>query len=142
VDKGKIPNATLIIIWDPDKQMVEGRATGFFYTMLSRATTFGDEDDLNSAIYFIGSDLNCDRIQKLTLKTNTDVPLVNVARRSAWVSHLEQNVVDVSGITDEMLADLVAWADKKVDYDVFYNRCKEYEAIGLAALSRKTLHIS
>jgi hypothetical protein len=86
--------------------------------MLSRATTFGDEDGLNSAIYFIGSDLTCDRIKKLTLKTNTNVPLVNVARQSAWVSHLEQNVVDVSGITDEMLAGLVAWADKKVDYDV------------------------
>jgi hypothetical protein len=43
---------------------------------------------------------------------------------------------------DEMLADLVAWAEDKVDYDVFYNRCKEYEAIGSAALSRKTLHNS
>jgi hypothetical protein len=132
----------MYIVCDPDKQIVEGRATGFLYTMLSRATTYGDEDGLHSAIYFIGSDLTRDRIQKLTLKSNTNVTLVNVARRSAWVSHLENNVVDVSDITDEMLAELVEWAEEKVDYEVLYNRCKEYEAIGSTAFSRETLHIS
>jgi hypothetical protein len=142
VDEGKIPNATPVIICDPDKQFVEGRATGFFYTMLSRATTFGDDDGLNSAIYFTGSDLTRDQIQRLTLKTNTNVTLVNVARQTTWVSHLERKIVDTSSITDKMLADLIKWADEKVDYDVFYKRCLEYEAVSTGAFCTTTFHIS
>jgi hypothetical protein len=141
VDEGKIPNATPVIICDPDKQLVEGQATGFFYTMISSATTFGDDDGLNSAISFTGSDLIRDQIQRLTLKTNTNVTLVNVARQTAWVSYLERNIVETSSITDKMLADLIKWADEKVHYDVFYKRCLECEAVSMDAFSTKTLNI-
>jgi hypothetical protein len=54
VDAGKIPNMYDCIICDPDMKQSEARATGLFYTALSRATTFGDSEGLNSAIYFMG----------------------------------------------------------------------------------------
>ena len=70
VDKGKIPNIYGCIICDPDKSEVEGRALGLFYTALSRATTLGDDDGLNSANYFTGEDFNEKRIRNLGKRKN------------------------------------------------------------------------
>ena len=70
VDKGKIPNIYGCIICDPDKSEVEGRALGLFYTALSQATTLGDDDGLNSAIYFTGEDFNEKRIRNLGKRKN------------------------------------------------------------------------
>jgi hypothetical protein len=141
-DEGKIPNATPIIVCDPDNSIVEGRATGFFYTMLSRATTFGDDDGLNSAIYFTGPNLTRERVQNLTLKSNTKATLVNVLRRTEWVSHLEQNLVDHSHVTKEMIEKMVSWAKEEVSYDALYKRCQQYAAVVRTGYTRPTIHVS
>jgi hypothetical protein len=39
---------TPVTVNDPNVSQVEGKSTGFFYTMLSRTPTFGDETGLNN----------------------------------------------------------------------------------------------
>jgi len=129
VDPGKIPNATPRIIGDPDIRAVEGKATGFFYTLASRATSFGDSTGLGSAIYFIGPNLTKERIQNLTLKTNTNTTLINVQRREAWVQHLEANTMDLSNITTEMMQETFAWAKTPIPYEDLYKRTQHYISV-------------
>jgi hypothetical protein len=127
VDEGKIPNATPVIVCDPDVSQVEGRSTGFFYTMISRATTFGDDMGLNSAIYFTGPHLTKDRIQRLTVRSDNNKTLANVQRRTDWVEHLQRNTVDTSKITPQEIEDVFRWATTTTyTYDELYKRTQEY----------------
>ena len=57
------------IICDPDEKHYEGVAIGLLYTAVSRATTLGDDDGLNSAIYFTGTAFKRSRIANLNKKT-------------------------------------------------------------------------
>ena len=56
VDPGKPPNVFKRIICDPDTKSAEARGTGVLYTAVSQATSLGDINGMNSAIYFIGED--------------------------------------------------------------------------------------
>jgi hypothetical protein len=51
-----------------NKKKFEGNALGLLHTAVSRATTLGDPDGLNSAIYFDGTDFKANRIINLTRK--------------------------------------------------------------------------
>lgn len=115
-----------VIICDPDGKIVEGRNTGFFYTMLSRATTLGDPNGLNSAIYFTGPNLTKQRIQELTLKTNSLQVLGNVKRRTAWVQYLENHIVDTSNISNTQMQKLFQWTQTRIPYDILYKRTQKY----------------
>ena len=55
VDAGKIPNMYKCIVCDPDEKSFESSALGLLYTAVSRGTTLGDSDGMNSAVYFTGS---------------------------------------------------------------------------------------
>ena len=44
-----------VIVCNPDESKYEGKFLGLFYTAVSRATTLGDDDGLNSALYFTGA---------------------------------------------------------------------------------------
>ena len=66
VNEGKIPNMYQCIICDPDEKKIEGTSLGLFYTATSRATTLGDDDGMNSAIYFSGNQFKEERIRGLT----------------------------------------------------------------------------
>lgn len=116
------------IICDPDGKVVEGRATGFFYTMLSRATTLGDPDGKNSAIYFIGPHLTKERIQNITLKTNSNQTLINVKRRSLWVAHLESHVFDTQTVDPTHMQAIIEWAGGRIPYSQLFTRTNEYIA--------------
>jgi beta-mannanase len=114
-------------VCDPDVSQVEGRSTGFLYTMISRATTFGDEMGRNSAIYFTGPHLTKERIQRLTLRSDNNKTLANVQRRTDWVEHLQRNTVDTSKITPEEIEDVFRWATTTTyTYDELYRRTQEY----------------
>jgi hypothetical protein len=115
-----------VIICDPDGKIVEGRNTGFFYTMLSRATTLGDPNGLNSAIYFTGPNLTKQRIQELTLKTNSLQVLGNVKRRTAWVQYLENHILDTSNISNTQMQNLFQWTQTRIPYDILYKRTQKY----------------
>jgi len=126
VDEGKIPNMFSVIICDPDIRAVEGRATGFFYTMLSRATTLGDENGLNSAIYFTGPNLTKERIQNLTLKTNSNQMLENVKRRTNWVNHLKLNTRDTTQVDEDRMRTVLEWAKQPIHYNTLFARTNQY----------------
>ena len=133
VDEGKIKNMYDCIICDPDSQAAEVRATGLLYTALSRATTFGDEDGLNSAIYFMGKHLTTDRIQNVTKAERSKQELVNVTRCRAWVKKLEKAAENTAknqrkDITKtKAFKDLIKWGNtKRFTYDQLYKRSKLY----------------
>ena len=68
VAKGQPPNAVQCIICDPGTRQFEGICPGLFYTVLTRATTLGEEDDhLSSALYFRSKNMNKDRITNITV---------------------------------------------------------------------------
>ena len=71
VDEGKIPNMYQCIVCDPDKKF-KGTFLGLFYTATSRATSLGNDDGLNSAIYFSGSQVREERIRGLTKFKNSE----------------------------------------------------------------------
>jgi hypothetical protein len=96
VDKGKIPNMYECIICDPDKKQFEASALGLFYTALSRATTLGDDDGLNSAIYFTGDNFTEERIRNLCYKTGTYQQFDKAIHRKKWVSYLNHRTNETS----------------------------------------------
>lgn len=89
VDKGKIPNIYECIICDPDKKSFEGSALGLLYTALSRATTLGDDNGLNSAIYFTGLEFKEDRVRNPCEKKGTTINFQKAVHRNLWVEHLQ-----------------------------------------------------
>ena len=126
VDPGKIPNVYESIICDPDVKLAEGKATGLLYTALSRATTLGDDDGLNSAIYFEGSDIDRDRFQNLTLTTTTQQELKNVTKRSEWVQHLKQHTKTFDGVKPDDFDDVLNWTKTTYTYDELFARIQKY----------------
>ena len=78
------------VICDPDDKSVEATHTGLLYTAVSRGTTLGDSNGLNSAVYFIGPHLTKERIQELTkCKNKKDETYLKVKKRKIWVRHLK-----------------------------------------------------
>jgi hypothetical protein len=126
VDPGKIPNSVEVIVVDPDVPAAESMATGFLYTITSRATGFGDPDGLNSAIYFTGPHLTKERIQDLLYKKNTRSRYANVERRDKWVRHLERNIIPASSVTKEQIAITFAWTKQTFPYETLRRRTQEY----------------
>ena len=126
VDEGKIPNIYRCIICDPDKNDAEGQALGLLYTALSRATTLGDDDGLNSANYFTGEDFNEKHIWNLGKRKKSMDDYANVTRRAIWVQHLSNNTSN-GNITKNQLKRALAWANTAtIDYDRLYSRVKLY----------------
>lgn len=112
VDKGKIPNMYECIVCDPDIQGAECRATGLLYTAASRATTLGDKDGLNSAIYFQGKDFTRSRIKNVTKKTNSQYEFENVKRRRKWVQHLKTNTIKPKKVNTIHAKKIFAWSKR------------------------------
>ena len=112
-DKDKPRNAVQRIICDPGTRAFEGINVGLFYTILSRATTIGDTspdtDYKDSAIYFIGDNMNKDRITNITLSKD-QTPYQKVQKRTAWTNYLKQNT-HKSNIENQDAAMLLSWAE-------------------------------
>lgn len=126
VDKGKIPNMYDCIVCDPDKNQAEGRALGLLYTAVSRATTLGDDDGLNSAFYFTGQAFGEERLRGLGLKKDSRDEFINVVRRRAWVAYLKQHTVE-GCFNKQQECSLLTWIENsKVSYDSLYKRTKDY----------------
>jgi hypothetical protein len=60
-----------VLIVDPDEKQFKATSLGLLYTAVSRATTLGDSDGLNSAIYFQGTAMKESMIQNLNCKQGT-----------------------------------------------------------------------
>lgn len=128
VDEGKIPNMYECIICDPDVKASEVRATGLFYTALSRATTLGDDDGLNSAIYFTGNNITKDRIQNVTKKANKNEEYINVIKRRQWMTYLSQNTVKFTKATTRNMNNVFQWTKSQIMYPDLHKRIRMYIA--------------
>lgn len=128
VDEGKIANMYECIICDPDIKASEVRATGLFYTALSRATTLGDDDGLNSAIYFTGNNITRDRIQNVTMKANKNEEYINVTRRRQWMNHLKKNAVKFKTNTTQKMKQVFKWTQNNISYSNLHRQIRNYIA--------------
>lgn len=134
VDEGKIPNMFECIICDPDKREAENIALGLFYTSLSRATTLGEDDGLNSAIYFNGLDFDEARIRNIGRCKGTNEDYKRVKSRQKWIEHLARNTKS-SSISSKTRKRVLHWAKTtRVEKHVLADRCEEYTR---AVLTRK-----
>jgi hypothetical protein len=129
VDPGKIPNMYECIICDPDIKGSEKRATGLFYTALSRATTLGDEDGLHSAIYFIGSNITRDRIQRVTMQQTVNKEYVAVTRRRNWMAYLKSHTVPIGNVNTKQVNNLFNWTKKSFPYCALHEKIAAYISI-------------
>ena len=76
----------------------------------SRATTIGS-GLLDSALYFTGQNMNRYRVVNLRLQKDEKTPYKKVRLRDAWVSHLDNNTVDLSWSEKEKRS-ILEWAAK------------------------------
>ena len=87
---GQPDNTFHRIIADPRTRKQEGTTPGLFYTLLSRATTLGDEGNLEtSAILFNGTNMTPGRIRNITQKADGNV-YSKVKNLQKWVKYLEK----------------------------------------------------
>ena len=127
VDEGKIPNPYDCIVCDPDKNEVEGRAVGLFYTAISRATTLGGKDGLGSAIYFTGKDYNEVRVRMIGKKKHTNEEMLNVQRRRIWVERIKINT-KANTLSPHQQTYITEWmSTAKYDYNTLHNRINLYK---------------
>ena len=131
VDPGKIPNMYQCILCDPDEKKFEGTSSlGLLYTAVSRATTLGDTDGLNSAIYFFGSDFKEERIRRLTKYKHSDKDFVMAEKRRIWVDFLKkrerQSKHKFNQIQSRRQYIIDYVSNNKYDYEFLYHRIKNY----------------
>ena len=123
VEKDQPPNPVKRIICDPGTRQFEGQNVGLFYTILSRATTLGDNDSCsdkdkfkNSAIYFIGSNMNKSRITNITKQQNGE-KYSNVLKRERWVRYLKEHETFCT-LPQSTIQDLFDWASTaRIQYE-------------------------
>ena len=112
VEPGQPKHPVQRIICDPGTRQFEGVNIGLLYTICSRATTLGLEDDNNgfpdSALYFIGNNMNKNRVQNITLQQNGK-PYIKVIKRKRWVDYLKQHN-KTSGLLPARKRELFHWA--------------------------------
>lgn len=101
-------NAIQRIICDIGPKSFEGQNPGLFYTLLSRATTLGLDNRMNSAVYFTGTDFDRERLMNLTRTTRGQL-YKGVELREAWVKRLNKNTKKCS-LTQAKIIQLTDWA--------------------------------
>ena len=63
---GRPDNAFERIVGDPGTRQFESINPGLFYTLISRATTFGEEKTRNISNIFKGTNMNIERVKDIT----------------------------------------------------------------------------
>ena len=113
VEPGQTPNAVQKLVCDPGTRRFEGNSVGLFYTLLSRATTFGnDQDKFSSAIYFTGPNMNMHRVLDITMNENGHM-YVMAEKRKEYVSHLHRHNHDLEMTKiDQMI--ILEWTKTKM----------------------------
>jgi hypothetical protein len=98
---GSPQNMIQSIIVDPGSRGFEGNNPGLFYTLASRVTTLGEQpDNLSSALFFTGKNMNPERIRNITKGCNA-YKYTKILKREKWVRYLERNTHQHSTTKDE-----------------------------------------
>jgi len=121
-EEGKPPFMCHSVIIDPDEPEVERLHTGLFYTGVSRGTTLGDAQGLNSAVYFHGPHLSHRRIRQLTLCKDGKHEHSKVMKRRDWVLHLENNTQTNKDPNTETVQQVFQYFNSRISYDDFFDR--------------------
>ena len=130
VDPGRTPNMYDVVVCDPDEKSCEGQALGLLYTAVSRGTTLGDENGLNSAVYFQGASFTADRIRNLTFKANTNKEFELSIKRRIWVNHIlhqtkaSKHKVDAIAAYQDILFQWISTTS--FSYDALHSRICSY----------------
>ena len=109
VDKNKIPNPYECLICDPHDSSAENTHLGVFYTGISRATTLGDNDGLNSAFYLEGKEAVEDRMRNIGRKQNSRDYHDTFVKRAKWVQYLNENTYK-NPLSENQQRDIKKWA--------------------------------
>lgn len=127
VDKGKPANMFKGVICDPHTLDAETNCLGLLYTGVSRATTLGDPDGLNSAVYFTGLDMKKEsRVTRLGQKTASLDSFKRVLDRRQWVAHLTLNTRK-SHLSKNQEDAVLRWSrSNRVSYSSLMGRIDEY----------------
>ena len=126
VQPGRPENMYKCIICDPDERRYEGQALGLLYTALSRATTLGDENGLDSAIYFNGPNFKKERIFNLYNKKNSIEEFTIAQNRRLWVERLQKHTVKTKR-RKETVQRIVQWVKTDTySYDDLYSKIQKY----------------
>ena len=106
--KGQRPNEVQRIVCCPGSRKFEALNPGTLYTLLTRATTLGAYDGTNSALYFIGDNINADRFTNIHLTREGKV-FEKVKRRDKWIAHLKRSI-QASTVMANEVSTLIKWA--------------------------------
>ena len=105
----------------------EGTSLGLFYTATSRATTLGDDDGLNSAIYFSGSQFREERIRGLTKLKNSDQDFIMAKKRKKWVNFLKRRErMSQLHVRKSIKNTISLLKSTNFDFDFLYTRIRNY----------------
>ena len=109
---GQPDNTFHRIIADPGTRRFEGRASGLFYTLLSRATTLGEVGKPEtSAMLFNGPNMTPSRIRAIK-KSEDGTDYKKIQDLKEWVTYLEGNNIDPVG--DDEIDDIQEWVREAV----------------------------
>ena len=110
---GQPDNTFHRIIADPGTRKQEGTMPGLFYTLLSRATTLGEEGKLEtSAILFNGTNMTPGRIRNITQKADGNV-YSKVKNLQKWVKYLEKH--QMPRVPNGKMEEMLIWANHMME---------------------------
>ena len=110
---GQPDNTFHRIVADPGTRQFEGNVSGLFYTLLSRATTLGEEGKPEtSAILFNGPNMTPDRIRKIKLTANNE-KYKRIQDLELWVKYLEGN--RIHNVDDKYIQDIHKWVKRMLN---------------------------
>jgi len=105
------PNSVSCIICDPGTRRFESLCVGLFYTLLSRITSLGNDDDkFSSAIYFTGDNMTPARILDITHNQKGEL-YHNAFLRHRFVSYLKTHM-HTSRFTTIQQQQIFDWAER------------------------------
>lgn len=108
--EGQPPNAIQRIVLDVGQRGFEALCPGTAYTGFSRATTLGGSNVMESALFFIGENLNPSRLMNMSQYTKQNKTLLRIRRRNNWVSLLTSNKHSYS-VSQRQIDSIFAWAN-------------------------------
>ena len=111
---GRPDNAYHRLVGDPGTRNFEANNPGLFYTLLSRATTLGEErKPKTSAIFFKGTNMSRERIEKITCKQGKEKGVYKkIEDLRIWVAYLKGNTMCRSKDVD--VEDIIGWVDSAI----------------------------
>lgn len=122
-----------VVVCDPDDVEFEATNLGLLYTAVSRATTLGDDDGKNSAIYFTtrrdgdsNREFDGGRIRNIGKTKQGGQDYIRLFHRKEWVKHLSNNTRP-SHLSEADRDNILSWGTtNRVSYDQLCERIVSY----------------